>query len=355
MVTYYIGADVHSKFTEIAVEDRKRIISRHRVATTILEIRKVLSSIKGQKHMVIEEGIMSGWLYRNLSPYVDRFVVCDPRRNKLIACDGDKDDKIDAAKLASLLRGRYLREVYHSQDNRRIEFKQWVSSYHDRVKDAVRNINKLRAKCRMHGISIPRCVLRDPARREQWLRKLNNPMLGAQLQMLWIGYDATAEQVKIAKDKLSALSEKFEIIQFWGKLPGVGLIRSATLFAYLDTPWRFKTKSKLWKYCGVGLQRKTSGTLVTDPKKTKLCLAWAINKKVKSGIIGAAETAIRQGKNVFSKYHQKLIDNNVKPVNARHAVARKMLVIMWGMWKSNSRFDETMTDAVEKCCSETVA
>ena len=38
-----------------------------------------------------------------------------------------------------------------------------------------------------------------------------------------------------------------------------GLIRSVTLLAYLDTPWRFKRKTKLWKYCGVGLQRATSG------------------------------------------------------------------------------------------------
>jgi hypothetical protein len=28
--------------------------------------------------------------------------------------------------------------------------------------------------------------------------------------------------------------------------------------------------------------------------------------------------------------------------NARHAVARKMLTVMWGMWKTNSQFDENL-------------
>jgi len=32
---------------------------------------------------------VAGWLYRNLKDDVDELIVCDPRRNKLIACDGD--------------------------------------------------------------------------------------------------------------------------------------------------------------------------------------------------------------------------------------------------------------------------
>jgi hypothetical protein len=34
--------------------------------------------------------------------------------------------------------------------------------------------------------------------------------------------------------------------------------------------------------------------------------------------------------------------------NARHTVARKMLTVMWGMWKQNSRFRENMVMPVSK-------
>jgi len=62
-----------------------------------------------------------------------------------------------------LLRGGYLRAVYHSDDDGRAELKHWVGLYQDRVRDAVRHINKIRARCRMHGITIPRLALRNPA------------------------------------------------------------------------------------------------------------------------------------------------------------------------------------------------
>jgi len=341
--TYYIGADVHSNSTELAIEKRGKIMARYTLPTTIPAISNILDSLQGKKYLAIEEGPMAGWLYRNLNAKLDRLIVADPRRNKLICSDGDKDDRIDAAKLAYLLRGNFLKAVYHSNDDNRAELKHWVSLYHDRVRDAVRNINKIRARCRMFGISIPRCALRDPAHRLKWLLKLNHPPLANQLKMLWIGYDATVKQVKVAKRQLSTLGKKYDIIKLWGRLPGVGFIRATTLFAYLDTPWRFRQKNKLWKYCGVGLQRTASGTDKKGrPKPARLQLPWAVNRTLKNAVLGAALSAINQKDNAFRDYYERMVRDGVVPSNARHAVARKMLTVMWAMWKTNSRFDEKL-------------
>ena len=78
--------------------------------------------------MTFEEGPLAGWLARNLRPHVDRLIVCESRRNALIAKDGDKDDPIDVGKLAQLLRGGYLKEVHQSQSLDRPLLKQHVSS-----------------------------------------------------------------------------------------------------------------------------------------------------------------------------------------------------------------------------------
>lgn len=343
MTTYYIGADVHSNSTELAIEKRNKIVARYAVPTTIPAISNILDSLQGKKHLALEEGPMAGWLYRNLCRKVDKLVVADPRRNKLITSDGDKDDKIDAVKLASLLRGGYLRAVYHSDNDQHAELKHWASLYHDRVRDAVRNINKIRARCRMHGVRIPRLVLREPAHRLKWLFEINHPVLARQLKMLWIGYDATAKQARIAKCQLSTLGKKYDIIKLWGRLPGIGLIRATTLFAYLDTPWRFKQKNKLWKYCGVGLQRTTSGTDKKGrPKPARLKLPRAVNRTLKNAVLGAAISAINQNNNVFKDYYERMVRDGIITSNARHAVARKMLTVMWGMWKTNSQFDERL-------------
>jgi len=342
MTTYYIGADVHSNSTEIAIERNQKIVHRCKLTTSIAALSSVLDSLKGEKHLVIEEGPMADWLYRNLSEKVDEMIVCDPRRNKLIDSDGDKDDKIDAAKLACLLRGNYLRSVYHSNDEGRTELKRWVSLYHDRVRDAVRNINKIRACCRMHGMSIPRLVVRRAATRDKWLSDTSNTTLAKQLELLWIGYDATSRQVRIARRQLSILSSKYKIIKLWSQLPGIGLVRAVTLFAYLDTPWRFKKKNKLWKYCGVGLQRATSGTDKKGrPKPARLQLPWAVNRTLKNAVLGATSSVINQKNNLFKEYYERMLENEIMPSNARHAVARKLLTVMWAMWKTNSRFDES--------------
>jgi len=343
MTTYYIGADVHSNSTELVIQKSNKIVAIYSVPTTIPAISNVLDSFQGKKHLTFEEGPIAGWLYRNLNEKVDELVVCDPRRNKLICADGDSDDKIDAGKLALLLRGGYLRAVYHSDDDQRAELKHWVNLYHDRVRDAVRNINKIRARCRMFGLTIPRCALRDPAHRLEWLFKIDHPALAKQVKMLWIGYDATAKQARIAKRQLSALGKRHEIIKLWDRLPGIGIIRATTLFAYLDTPWRFKKKNKLWKYCGVGLQRTASGTDKKGrPKPARLQLPWAVNRTLKNAVLGAAISAINQKDNVFKHYYERMVQDGVITSNARHAVARKMLTVIWGMWKTTSQFDEKL-------------
>jgi transposase len=292
---------------------------------------------------------MAGWLYRNLKDNVDELIVCDPRRNKVIACDGDKDDSIDAGKLAGLLRGGYLRKVHQSDNVDRVIVKQWVSLYHDKVREAVRQINKIRGRCRMYGVRIPRRVLRDQVSRHLWVGKLKDHSLAEQLAVLWIGFDTAAKQVKMAKKQLIRHSKAYEIIRYWSELPGIALIRATTLLAYLDTPWRFSSEKKLWKYCGVGLQRTASGTdRFGRPNRGKLKLAWAVNRRLKAVVMGAAMSAINQKDNIFGYEYERMIGDGLTVSNARHAVARKLLSVMWAMWKTSSRFDESLV-----CCSPT--
>ena len=343
MATYYIGADVHSNNTELAIEQRGRIVARYSVPTTIPAISTVFSSLQGKKILAMEEGPMAGWLYRNLHEKVDKLVVSEPRRNKLISSEGDRDDKIDSGKLAVLLRGNFLKAVHHTTDSHRAHLKHWVNLYHDRVRAAVRDINKIRACCRMHGIRIPRKVVRNPVRCHAWLSELDNPVLKTQLHMLWIGYDATKEQVEIAKKQFSSYARKYPIIKSWCDLPGVGLIRATTIFAYLDTPWRFKNRARLYRYCGVGLVRITSGKDKKGrPKSARLKLPWAVNRRLKNAVMGAAITAIERGDNAFKDYYERMLSNGITPVNARHSVARKMISTMSAMWKTGNEYDETL-------------
>jgi len=62
--------------------------------------------------------------------------VCDPRKNALMK-EGNKSDKIDACKLADLLRGGYLHSVYHGENGLRT-LKELARSYLTISKDLTR-------------------------------------------------------------------------------------------------------------------------------------------------------------------------------------------------------------------------
>src|SRR5262249_1775740 len=79
---------------------------------------------------------------------------------------------------------------------------------------------------------------------------------------LWArrGWGVVARQVVWLRRQLVRLARREEPIGRFVQLPGVAWVRAATFFAYVDTPWRFRSKSALWKYLGLGLERRHSGT-----------------------------------------------------------------------------------------------
>ncbi len=65
------------------------------VPSDIKDLKAYLKNLKGTKVLLIEETTTSQWLYVELRDYVDRIIICDPHRNRLLS-DGPKNDKIDA-------------------------------------------------------------------------------------------------------------------------------------------------------------------------------------------------------------------------------------------------------------------
>ena len=71
-------------------------------------------------------------------------------------------------------------------------------------------------------------------------------------------------------------------------------------------------------------------------------LPWAVNRRIKNAVIGAATSALRQTDNVFKEYYERMLSDGINSTNAKHSVARKMVSTMSAMWKTNSQFDEKL-------------
>jgi transposase len=332
---HFIGLDTHCRFCEAAVVNWcGDVLKRDCSATTIPALLEIVEAVPRPRALVIEEGPLAGWLWRGLHDAVERMVVSQPRRNRLICDEGDKDDDIDAEKLAQLLRGGYVKEVHQVASLEQAVFKQQVALYHFRVRQRVRESLRLTSLFKQHGVMIREKHYVATEDRPALLARLpEHAALREAVQLLWRSYDSLVEEEETWRKRLVRLAQKEEVVQRLQELPGIGWVRAATLYAYLDTPWRFRSKSALWKYLGIGLEREHSGDGPEHLRVPKLA-----HRLLKSTILGAARSAVAQGKNPFADMYGRWTQEGLSSRLARRNVARVLSATLWGLWKNGSAY-----------------
>jgi hypothetical protein len=113
------------------------------VETKASSILQFIHGLRGELHVTWEEGTWAAWLYDLLQPQVEQVLVCNPRRNSLLK-EGSKSDKVDARKLAELLRTGMLRPVYRGENGLRT-LRELARSYQTLSKDLTRVMNRPKA------------------------------------------------------------------------------------------------------------------------------------------------------------------------------------------------------------------
>ena len=143
------------------------------------------------------------------------------------------------------------------------------------------------------------------------------------------------------------LGQQTEVVVRWQAVPGIGWIRGMTLWAYLDTPWRFPSRQALWKYLGIGLVREQSGEGRAWVHVPRGC-----NRLLKATIVGAAETVIRTRAGAFYRRYESWEQAGLSFKNARRNVARDIAQTVWSMWKNGREFDERLIGGASACASD---
>ena len=263
--------------------------------------------------------------------------MCEPRRNRLIAKDGDKDDGVDAEKLAHLFRGGYLKAVHHPELLERSLLKEHVGFYHHRVRERVRQGNQLVAELRRHGVFVRVTDLLDDSERQlRWWKELPaSTVLRQDLERVLAVYRLLCDQEGEIHATLVRLARREELVRRFEEVPGFGWIRAITFYVYVDTPFRFDHKAALWRYCGIGLKRKHSGSGPTNSQ-----LDHAGHRRLKDVLVGAAKSAIASDDSPFAdKYRYWTQEEGMHPSTARRNVARCLATTLWQLWKTGDRYD----------------
>jgi len=223
-------------------------------AATIVEF---IRGLHGTLSLTFEEGTSAAWLHDLLKPHVSRLVVCDPRKNALLK-DGSKSDRIDARKLAELLRGDQLHPLYHGDHGMRT-LKELGRSYLTITQDVTRVMNRIKALYRRGAIPCAGATVYSPRQRTEWLAKITEPGVRIRAERLYQQLDLLQPVRLEARREFLAESHKHSGVKLLRQVPSIGPIRSALLVALLQTPHRFRTKRQLWAYSGFAVETHDSG------------------------------------------------------------------------------------------------
>ena len=275
--------------------------------------------------------------------YVAEVIVCDPRRNKLLG-EGSKTDKVDALKLAQLLRAGLLRSVYHGhQATRRL--KELVRGYETLTADTLRTILRIKAMYRGRGIRTPGHGVYRPYGREHWLGQLTESGARQRTGRLYEELDHLRKLRKEAKLAMLTESHKHRAVGLLGTIPQLGPIRCALIVATLDTPHRFRTKRQLWNYSGLAVVTHMSSEyeVVANRvvRRRKPIATRGLNRngnrRLKDVFIGAATGGMLT--EPWKSYLKRFEENGVRKEMARLTLARKIAAIALKMWKQGDVFD----------------
>ena len=341
----YIGLDVHKEAVVIAVlTSSGKLVMESIVETKASSLLQFIHGLQGELHVTWEEGTWAAWLYDLLQPHVRHVLVCDPRRNALLK-EGNKSDKIDAHKLADLLRTGMLRSVYHGEHGLRT-LRELARSYQTIGQDQIRVMNRIKALYRGWGIACGGTQVYAARYREEWLGKIEHVGVRRRAELLYQQLDGLQALRRTLRPELLAESRKHKATKLLRQIPCIGPIRAARLLALMQTPHRFRSKRQLWTYSGLGIETRDSaqycfvrGKLQRVKKPQQIRgLNRNHNHEMKEIFKGAANRA-SCGVGPLRDFYVGLLDKGMKPEMARLTLARKVAAIALTLWKKGARFD----------------
>jgi transposase len=340
----YVGLDVHQSSTVSAVHNcQGKCVMESILETKAEAIRDFIQGLTGTVHVTFEEGTQATWLYDLVKPLVAEVIVCNPRANKLLA-SGNKGDKVDANKLAQLLRGGQLKPVYHGGGSMRL-LKELVHNYDSLVGDSTRVMNRLKALFRGRAIS---CSGRDVyynRHRDQWLAKLRETGTRRRAEFLYQELDQLKGLRQEAKRERLKEARRQAAYQILKQIPGLGPIRVAEILATVSSPHRFRTKRQIWAYCGLGVITHSSADYHflagQVQRRSRAPATRGLNRNFNHRLKYVFKSAATDGthQEPFQSFYQRLVTRGMRPEMARLTLARKIAAITLTIWKKGEPFD----------------
>ena len=308
-MSVYVGIDVHRKRSQVAViNEGGEVLANRNVPNGAQPVLGVIGGLPPGTPVAFEAAFGWGWLVELLEDYGFAPHLVHPLRCKAIASARLKNDKVDAAILAQLLRADLLPEA-------------WIAPPPVRQLRALLRLrtllrNRIHAVLADYGQDRPGGCWSGPGR--AWLASLPLPAVSREV----IDDDlALIDALQVRIDRLDwevhQQARRDPRVKVLTQLPGVGPFTALVLLAEIGEVSRFGSARKLASWAGLTPNVRGSDRVAHYGHISKQGSAW-----LRWILCEAAQTAKRHPD--FAASYQAMARRRGKKI-ATTAVARKVL------------------------------
>ena len=336
----HVGVDLHQRFCYMtAVEARGKILQAGPVSNEKLALRRYFRQFRGPEVEVAVEACGFWPAFREVvEPEVKRLVLVHPQRVKAIASAKLKNDRVDSATLAHLLRCDLLPESWKA-DRQTQGRRQQVRLRATLVRQRTRLKNQVHAVLHQQGLRSPVTDLFG-RRGRQWLRQVRLPEKArAAVEVCCRLIDGYSQEIEEQNRQLRVEARRDGRARWLMTIPGIREFSALLLLAEIGDISRFSGKQALCSYAGLVPRVRESAGKAARGGITRQGSSW-----LRWIMVEAAQVATRTSP-AARAYYERLRKKKHAHV-ARVALARKLLVAVYALLHDGLAFEESEFAAV---------
>ena len=315
-MSVYVGIDVHRKRSQVAVVTEDGTVQLNKNVVNGSEpILQLIGDLPSGTPVAFEAAFGWSWLAELLEDYGFEAHLVHPLRCKAIASARLKNDKVDAAILAQLLRADLLPEAWIAPAEVR-QLRALLRHRVSLVRLGTQLRNRIHAVAADHGYDRSASYWTGPGR--GWLAELDLPVrVAGDRHRLPGGHRRPGAVIDRIDGELHARAKADPRVKVLRTLPGVGEFTALVMLAEIGDITRFGSARKLASWAGLTPTVRGSDLTVRHghiSKQGSAWLRWALNQ--------AAQTAKRSPE--FAATYAAIAKRRGKKI-ATIAIARKLL------------------------------
>jgi len=325
-MSVYVGIDVHRKRSQVAVIDQSgEVLTNRNVPNGAEPILKVPGGLPPGTPAAFEACYGTSWLVELLEDYGFDPHLVHPSRCKAIASARLKNDKVDAAILAQLLRADLLPEAWIAPPAIR-QLRALLRHRVALVRLRTRLRNRIHAIVADYGYDRPAGgYWTGPGR--AWLAALELAAVSRELVEDYLGLiDALQDRIDRLDWEIRQRARSDPQVKVLTQLPGIGPFTALVIVAEVGDISRFASARKLASWAGLTPTVRGSDRVAHYGHISKEGSAW-----LRWVLCEAAQTAKRHPQ--FAASFQRIATRRGRKI-ATTAVARKLLTRAWHLLAS---------------------